>query len=154
MVFTRQKERAGANPESTARPQPGTNIREVRTTRRTVFTWEHNKLFIQKFLQYSRDEKGDEFHYLVLGLNESSTEEDMKKAYITLALRFHPDKNQLSQVPDVMKIINEAKDELENIFCRIDAIREEERVCMAYNNIMISSESFSSDDSLETSSVE
>ena len=51
MVFTIQKARAGANPESTARTQPGTNIREVRTPRRTVFTWEQNELFIQRVLQ-------------------------------------------------------------------------------------------------------
>ena len=30
--------------------------------------------------------------YVVLGLNESSTEADMKTAYRSMALRFHPDK--------------------------------------------------------------
>ena len=48
MVFTRQKSRAGANPESPPRTQPGKNIREERTPRRTVFTREDNELFIQK----------------------------------------------------------------------------------------------------------
>ena len=48
----------------------------------------------------------------------------MKKAYRFLALRFHPDKNQRSQVLDVMKMINEAKEELEN------TLHEEERVRM------------------------
>ena len=47
MVFTRKKSRAVANPEYPARNQPGTNIREVRTPRRTVFTQEQNELFIQ-----------------------------------------------------------------------------------------------------------
>ena len=47
MVFTRQKVRAGENRESPARAQPDTSIRKVRTPRRTVFTWEHNELFIQ-----------------------------------------------------------------------------------------------------------
>ena len=42
IVFTRKKARAVADPESPARNQPGTNIREVRTPRRTVFTQEHN----------------------------------------------------------------------------------------------------------------
>ena len=35
-------------------------------------------------LQYSQEAKGDELHYLVLGLNESSTEDDMKKVYSSL----------------------------------------------------------------------
>ena len=51
MVFTRQKARAGANTESPARNQAGTNIREVRTTRHTVFTREQNELFIQQLIQ-------------------------------------------------------------------------------------------------------
>ena len=72
----------------------------------------------------------------------------MKKAYRSLALRFHPDKNQHSQVSEVMKIINKDIDELENILRHNDAIREEERVhmdammeeervCMAQNTINI-----------------
>ena len=51
MIFIRQKARAGANPESSARTQPGTNIRKLQTPRRTVFTRKHNDLFIQQFLQ-------------------------------------------------------------------------------------------------------
>ena len=46
MVVTRRRARVGANLESLARTQPGTNIREVRTTRQKVFTREHNELFI------------------------------------------------------------------------------------------------------------
>ena len=90
MVFTRQKSRAGANPESPARNQPGTNIRELHNPRRTVFTWEHNELFIQRVLQYLQEKKSDELHYHVLSLDESSIEDDMKNAYCSLALRFHP----------------------------------------------------------------
>ena len=74
MVFTRKKSRAGANIESPARTQPGTNIREVRTPRRTVFTREQNELLIQQVLQYSQEDKGDEFYYHVIGLNDYSTE--------------------------------------------------------------------------------
>ena len=51
MVFTRQKARVGADPESPTRTQPVRNIPEVRNPRRTVFTWEHNALFIQQVLQ-------------------------------------------------------------------------------------------------------
>ena len=79
MVLTRQKARAGANPEYPAKNQPGTNIHEVRTPRRTVFTQEQNELFIQQVLQLPQEEKDDELHYHVLGLNDSSTEYSMKK---------------------------------------------------------------------------
>ena len=78
MVFTRQKERAGKNPESPARTQSGTNIREEGNPRLTVFTQEHNGLFIQRVVQNSQEDKGDELHYLVLGLNDSSTDNNMK----------------------------------------------------------------------------
>ena len=80
MVFTKQKSRAGENPESPGITQPVTNIREVCTPSRTVFTQEQNNLFIQQVLQYSQEKKSDELHYHVLGLNESSTEDDMKKS--------------------------------------------------------------------------
>ena len=64
-----------------------------------------------------------------------------------------------------MKVINEVKEELESKLrhnyemreeerFHMDAMREEERVCMAHNNIIISSESSYSDDLLETSSDE
>ena len=78
----------------------------------------------------------------------------MKKSYSSMALQFHPAKNQHSRVSDVIKMINKAKEELENTLRHNDTIREEERVCMAHNTIIISSESSSSDDLLETSSVE
>ena len=104
-------------------------------------------------------------NYQVLGLNDSSTEDDMKKAYRSLSLLFHPDKNQHSQESDVMEMINEAKEELENTLrgndairekerVRMDAVREEERVRMSQNTIIISYESSSSDYSLETLSAE
>ena len=79
MVFTRKKAILGANIESPARAQPGKNIREVRTPRQTVFKQEQNELFIQRVLKYSQEENGDKLYYLVLGLNESSAEDYMKK---------------------------------------------------------------------------
>ena len=61
--------------------------------------------------------------YRVLGLNDSSTEDDMKKFHCSLALQFHPDKNQHSQVSVVLKMINEAKEEFENTLRHNDGIR-------------------------------
>ena len=54
----------------------------------------------------------------------------MKKAYCSLAPQFHPDKNLHSQVSDVMKMINKAKEKLGKILCHNGEIREEERVHM------------------------
>ena len=78
MVFTRQKARSGANPESPPRTRPGTNIRELHTHIQTVFTKEENEIFIQRVLQYSQEANGGELHYLVPGLNYSSTDDDMR----------------------------------------------------------------------------
>ena len=69
MVFTRKKERADANPESPPRTQTEINIREVRTPSHTVFTQEHNELFVQQVVQYSQDLEGEDLHYHVIGLN-------------------------------------------------------------------------------------
>ena len=54
----------------------------------------------------------------------------MKTSYRSLALRFHPDKNLHSQVTEVMKMIKEAKEELESTLRHIGEIREEELVRM------------------------
>ena len=75
----------------------------------------------------------------------------MKKAYPYLDLRFQPDKNKHPQVTEVMKMINEAKENLESTLrhndeiseeecVRMDAIREEERGRMAQNVIIILSD--------------
>ena len=46
----------------------------------------------------------------------------MKKVYRSLALQFHPEKNQHSQVTEVIKIINDAKEELESTLRHNDEI--------------------------------
>ena len=79
MIFTRKESRAVANPESTLRTHPETNIREVRTPSQTAFTQENNELFVQKVVQYSQEKEGEDLNYHVLVLNESSIEDDMKK---------------------------------------------------------------------------
>ena len=79
MVYTRQKSIAGANPESSAITCPGRNICEGSNPRRPVLAREQNGLFIQRVLQYSQENESIECYYHVIGLNESSTEDDMKK---------------------------------------------------------------------------
>ena len=108
MIFTRQEARGGANPESTPITHPGTNIHEVRTPSRTLFTQEHNELFIQRVLKYSQYVEGDELYFFLFGLNESSIEEDMKKSYRYPDRQFHLEKDQHAQFTDVMQMINEA----------------------------------------------
>ena len=51
IIFTRQKARAFANPESPPRTQPETNIHEVRTPSWKVFKQEQYELFVQQVLQ-------------------------------------------------------------------------------------------------------
>ena len=75
MVYTRRKNaKAGAN------------------SSKTVFSKEKNDLFIQKVQEYSLYAKGEILNLFVLVLNYSSTEEDMKKAYRSMSLIFHPEK--------------------------------------------------------------
>ena len=73
MAFTRQESIVDANKESHPRTQPEINIHEVCTPIQTVFTQEHNELFVQQVLQYSQDLEGEVLHYHVICLNESST---------------------------------------------------------------------------------
>ena len=75
----------------------------------------------------------------------------MKKAYCSQSFQFHPDKNQHSQVTEVMKIRKKSKEDLESTLhytdeimeekhVHMDEMREEERVRMAQNDNIISSD--------------
>ena len=82
MVFTRKKSRADANPESSPITQHKINIREVQTTSQTVFTQEQNESFLQQVVQETQGLEGEVFHYHVIGLNQSSTEDDLKNPIV------------------------------------------------------------------------
>ena len=88
----------------------------------------------------------------VLGLNYSSTEAEMKKAHYPIARIFRPDKNIGLDTTEMMKIINEAKDGLEDQLRINDAIREEESVQAAEDDISIPSDHNSDLESSDTSS--
>lgn len=47
-------------------------------------------------------------YYSILGVDKGATEEDIKKAYRKLALKFHPDKNKEADAEEKFKIIAEA----------------------------------------------
>ena len=58
------------------------NAKAVANPSKTVFSKEQNDLFIQKVQEYYLYAKGEILNIFVLGLNESSTEEDMEKSLL------------------------------------------------------------------------
>ena len=53
-------------------------------------------------------------HYETLGVSKDATEEEIKKAYRRLSLKYHPDRNSSAEALEKMKEINTANDILSN----------------------------------------
>ena len=51
-------------------------------------------------------------YYDILGVSKDSSESDIKKAYRTLSLKYHPDRNSSSDAADKIREINDAYDTL------------------------------------------
>ena len=95
----------------------------------TKFSKEQNDLKIKQVQEFSPHAVVPyTLNLYVLGLNYSSTEAQMKEAYYSMARRFHPDKNIGLDTTEMMKMINKAKDGLEDTLRTNYASREEERV--------------------------
>ena len=93
------------------------------------FSKEQNDLKNKKVQEFFRHAAGQyPLNLYVLGLKYSSTQAEMIEGYYYMACRFHPDKNIGLDTSKMMKMINKAKDGLEDILRSNDASREEERV--------------------------
>ena len=90
----------------------------------TKFSKEQNDLKIKQVQEFSCNAAGlYPLNLYVLGLNYISTEAEMKKAYYSMARIFHPDKNIGLDTTEMMKMVNEAKDGLEDQLRTNDASR-------------------------------
>nr|CAH7713743.1 unnamed protein product [Callosobruchus chinensis] len=47
-------------------------------------------------------------YYKILGITKNATDDDIKKAYRKLALKYHPDKNKSAEAEDRFKEVAEA----------------------------------------------
>ena len=87
------------------------NAKADANTSKPVFSKEQNDLKTQQVHEYSLHATCQySLNKFVLGLNESSTEADMRTSYRSMASRFHPDKNIGLDTTKMMTMINEAKD--------------------------------------------
>jgi DnaJ-class molecular chaperone len=50
----------------------------------------------------------EENYYKILGINENSSQDEIKKKYRSLSLKYHPDRNQSNEAVELYKKINEA----------------------------------------------
>ena len=65
-------------------------------------------------------------YYSILGVRESATDRELKRAYRQMALKYHPDKNGEPGAEDHFKEIAEA----------YDVLGDRKRTCMhAYNSL-------------------
>ena len=52
----------------------------------------------------------EQTHYAVLGISPTATAGEVKKAYLKLALKTHPDKNKAPGAEEAFKLVNKAKE--------------------------------------------
>ena len=93
------------------------------------FRKEKNDLKMKEFQEFAANIATGQYplNLHVIGLNYSSTEAEMIKGYCYMARRFHADNDFGFDTSEMMKMINTAKDRLQDQLRENDACREEER---------------------------
>ena len=91
----------------------------------TKFSKEQNELKMKEVQELAANHAAVQYELdlHVLGLNYSSTEAEMIKAYRSMARRFHPDNNYGFDATEMMKMINTAKEGLQDQLRKNDACR-------------------------------
>ena len=95
----------------------------------TKFSKEQNELKMKEVREFSANTATGLYHLNlnVLGLNYSSTFEEMIKGYRSMARRFHPDNNYGFDTTEMMTLINTAREGLQDQLRKNYACKEEER---------------------------
>ena len=116
------------------------------------FSKEQNHLKMKELQEFAANNAVGQYELdlHVLGLNYSSTEVEIIEAYRSVACIFHPDSNFGFDTSEMMKMINTAKDGLQDQLRENDARREEERVQAAEYEISIPSDHNSDSESSNT----
>ncbi|XP_051935356.1 dnaJ homolog subfamily B member 12-like [Hippocampus zosterae] len=73
------------------------------------------KPYTAEQMEAVRKIKGCKDYYQILGVEKTASDEDLKKAYRKLALKFHPDKNHAPGATDAFKAIGNAYAVLSNV---------------------------------------
>ena len=77
------------------------------------FSFFHSRNQIQSYGKDSVDKMGNNY-YKVLLLNKNASDQEIRQAYMKLALKFHPDKNPNAGAEERFKLIGEAYSELKD----------------------------------------
>ena len=93
----------------------------------TKFSKEQNELKMKEVREFAANTATGQYHLNlhVLGLNYSSTFEEIITGYRSMARRFHLDNNYGFDISEIMTMINIAKEGLQDQLRKNDAVREE-----------------------------
>ena len=108
----------------------------------TKFSKEQNDLKMKEIQKFTDNNAAGQYELdlHVLGLNYYSTFVEMIKGYRSMACKFHPDNNYGFDTTETMKMINTAKDGLQDQLHKDYACREEEHVQASEDEISIPSD--------------